>query len=266
MQRYIQLVLGGCAAVSMAACGGSSTGTTVLGAGDVVEGTVPVSYDPTTAAVTLNGNTVVNPRDTLLTTKGDARLFESGAPTHRSAIAENEDVYAIVVASDGTPTNLVGAAFGRREETVLPDGEAAFSGDYAGLTVRSAAGLDNAVTSMLTGDVALTVNFDDGIMSGSITNREVLTPAGTNNAFFDAADVIISDGTIAENGTFSATTSGGEFIPVLVQTWTSDAGSVNGVLGGETGASAAGILRIEHSSDGSASVYNEVGAFVATED
>ena len=266
MEMHMKRFLGGVAVAGLSACGGSS-GDVVLGPGDVVDGTVAISYDPDTAAVTLNGNSVVDPRDTLLATKGDARLFASGVPTHRSALAENTDAYAIVVATDNLAPEFVGAAYGRRDETVLPDGSATFSGDYAGLTVFQRPSNNDLITSMLTGDVAMTVDFDDSSLSGSITNREVLRPTGVDFAAYDADDVIISGGTIAANGTFTAATSGGAFISALAgETWSTGAGTASGVLAGADGETAAGILRILHTETVGGDDFAEVGAFIATAD
>ena len=256
----------GFAAVGLAACGGSS-GPVILGPGDVVDGPVPVSYDPSTAAVTLNGNGVVDPRDTLLATKGDARLFASAAPIHRSALAENDDAYAIVVATDDLSPEFIGAAFGRRDETILPEGTATFSGDYAGLTVFQRPTADDDVTSMLTGDVALSVDFDDGSLTGDITNREVLLPTGANYAGYEAEDVAISGGTIAANGTFMASATGGAFISAFPgEVWSTSDGAVSGVFAGAEGGTAAGVLSITHTETTGDDDFREVGAIIATAD
>lgn len=266
MEIRFKHAVGGCAIAALAACGGSGSGNTVLGPGDVVDGTVAISYDPTTAGVTLNGTTIVDPRATVLATNGAARLFADGSDTHRSALAENADVYAISVATDGIAPEFVGAAFGRRGETVLPDGTATFSGDYAGLTVF-ARPTDDIVTSILTGDVALSVDFDNDSLTGDITNRQVLRPDGTNFVAYGAEDVSISGGALAANGTFAATTTGGAFTSTFAfENWSVAPGTVAGVFGGPDGESVAGILRLTHNESTGADEFNEVGTLIATAD
>lgn len=268
MTNYLPKHVMSCLAMlGLAACGGSSGDPVVLDPASFLVGTTPTSYDPASAAIVLNGGMIVDPRDTTLATNGDATLYASAAPVHRSAVAENDDVYAAVISTDGLAAEIDAGTYGRNGVTEMPAGSATFSGDYAAVTIRDNGVPAKYISSLLTGDAALTVAFDDGTLTGSVTNREVLTSSGGDFVGYGAEDIMIVDGMIAEDGTFTATTTGGAFTsPIPIENWSANTGDAEGVFGGANGEAAAGVVRFGHVLEGSSILREELGAFVVTED
>lgn len=250
-----------------AACGVSSPEPISLPVATFSEGATPILYDPAAGTLTLNGVVVNSPRATETLANGDASVFRSGAPLTYSAIAQNGDAFAISTATQAG-TNRRGQAYGRRGITELPTtGDATFSGDYAGIHVRDAQGaLTQSGNAMVDGDVMLAVDLDNSTLTGEITNRLSYSTSGVAQPAPAAfADVQITGGTIAVDGTFAATVTGGERT-FSGGDYTFNSGSVNGVFAGPTGNVAAGVVTIGTTHPTAAQTYSELGSFVASQD
>ena len=245
---------------ALAACGGTSVS---VPAASFVEGPTSISYTPTTGALSLGGAVVADPQGQVLHTDGGANLIRSTDGSTYSARAQNAHVYALTASTIGG-AELTSATFGRTGSSVL-SGSGTYTGEYARYYVRNPAGATNQfISTAVDGDVSLTANLSNSTVSGAITNRRSLTRDGVFRPTPQIADLTISGGTIAANGTFSATATGGEYRGSAAATpYTTANGRVNGVFGGANGEAAAGVLRIETTSPGGTD-YVETGAFVTT--
>ncbi|MEJ6396287.1 hypothetical protein [Yoonia sp. 208BN28-4] len=251
----------------LAACGGSTADAPImLAPATFVEGGTPTAYNTGAGTLTLNGAAVTDPRNTARITNGEAQVFESGAPVHYTAIAQNGDVFAVATAADGG-SNLRGFEFGRLGDAELPTTmNATYSGAYAGMFMDDGTPGDQNVFRVMDGDVALTVGFEDMTLSGSITDREILDIDGTAAPAVETlADIQISNGMIADNGTFSAMATGGERT-YGSGTYIYQSGQVDGTFGGETGDAVAGVLTLQYNNPISDNPYREIGAFTGSQD
>ena len=165
--------------------------------------------------------------------------------------SDNERVSAVVV-SDGGQFNVSfgGGSYAQDGSLVLPtNGLVSYAGQYAAVTDT---GLENSELltapasapliirpsqgSRLQGDIFLNVDFADNAVNGAIFNRVWADPV--NNGFA-LTDVILTDGTIATDGTFNGTTAA-----VNGQANTDIAGTFGGTFGGNGATDVAGITRL----------------------
>lgn len=269
--RTIMKISPSLAAIALvAACGGTTTvmapDPIALTATTRTEGPTPILYDPGLATLSLNGTSVVDPRETEAITNGNASYFLSAAPLTFSTVAQNGDIFAVSAATNGG-TNSRGQVYGNRVAGELARvGSATYSGDYAGIFVRDATGaLSQSFTAAVDGDVTLNVNLADGTMTGAITDRLSYNMTGTAQAPASTfADAQITNGSIAADGSFDATVTGGARTIVLGD-YTVDSGTANGTFAGTTGQTAGGVVTINmtHPTGGT---YTELGSFIATAD
>lgn len=256
--------------VGLSACGGSSTSSPppVLLPVKTVSGTTPTAYDPAAGTLVLNGAAVTNPRLTEVVSNGEASVFSNVGLTTYSAIAQNNDVFALATAEDAGGTDLRGFTYGRRVTTELPTiGSATYSGDYAGMFMEDAGGTGQNIFATVDGDVAMAVDLAGKTFTGSITNRQAYNVSGiAAPASTSFADAMITGGTIAADRTFSATVTGGERT-YSGGTYTTTAGSTIGVFGGATGNAVAGVVTINQAfPDAGAAPNSEIGSFIASQD
>lgn len=231
----------------------SFIGSTNPGAGMVVGNTIESSEALGTTLGAATGPFVSagsSGRLTVYQVAGEDTIYIHG-------ISTNEDSGAFLVATNGGPTAFEGAAYDRYNAGTLPtSGSANYTGAYLGAVADSASiDLNNNADTLVSGDIALNANFATGTINGEITNRVVVL-------FGDVDDVTLSAGTIAADGSYAGTASGG-YAPSVWGDFDS-AGTFEGVIGGD-GASTAGAVRIFHDLEGFPGGVAELGVFIAEE-
>ena len=253
---------------TLAACGGSGSGPTVI--------TVPAEFN------TFGDSDV----DVELTPSGDIiAVTKSGGPaavgtdtapdfsTFRTAIDASGD-YTIAFASASSTSTAGGAVYQdgadetsgvfyeRIGETDLPTtGSASFSGDYVGmLTFLNTGGTVEGVG--FTGEVLVNVDFENALVDGAITDRALVTltdlmPLDDSSV----ADLMLTESELEADGSFGGIPTGGEF---TVDGDVSSIGPIagfEGLIAGTDATEAVGGVFVPHSFDGDNFV--EVGAFAA---
>lgn len=182
------------------------------------------------------------------------KTYQGGGSSSILSFAETSSGggYAAVTAlavADGF-AGIAGGKFARLSDTELPDdGTATFTGKYAGYIV----GTDFfKAERLLAGDVELTADFDDGEISGVISNRfNQIKPEKT------LGDMVLNATDIDDAG-FAGTTTGGAFNDGTASV--SD-GSYSGLFVGEDGEEIVGGVSVQHVRSGTDLV--EVGVFIA---
>ena len=277
MTRHILPILLSGAAISLSACGGATTGgangesislgpTQSLSARSFVQGADTLDYSPGARNAELGGFVVSDIDNDALVERGAAGVYSDENDLFKSTIAENSSVYAVVSATDGVTPDVAGGAYGRFGASGIPiSGQARFDGDYAGMVIEDHTASSQSVPLLLTGDASVTVDFTNDRIAGSITDRRAYFPNGDRNGAYAVNDVGIQTGTVDTGGAFSTTASGGALV-TSGQSWSTSNGTVNGVIGGADGDSAAGVVFLRHSLQGSNTVFAERGSFVAERD
>jgi hypothetical protein len=150
---------------------------------------------------------------------------------------------ALLLLSSSNGLGVEGTRLERLTETTVPvSGSAIYLGSYSG-TLRGGPGM--------TGDVILTADFAQSVVSGAITNRKYLS------ADIDA--LVLSEAPLV-SGAFSGETSGGSR-PIYSEGST---GAYEGLIVGADGEGVVGAVRITHSS-GPDDTDTEMGIFLAAE-
>ena len=159
-----------------------------------------------------------------------------------------------------------GAGYSRENTTVIPiSGSATMNGQYVGVVSgnRLVGGIvDDVSDEVIYGVVALTADFNTGTVNGNITNRvsyDLAIMEPNNNE--TVADVILTNVSIANDGTYSGNISGGGINRGGSLTGTT--GSYSGVISGANGTETAGLLSITHRYTGVPFGLFEEGIFVA---
>jgi hypothetical protein len=243
----------GLAATLLAACGGSggssdepvlttvSRNTPAVGWGCVGD-LCGIAYEP--------GGAVVAdlPKNSDL----DYGLF-GGAGSSSGEIlivSETPDSSVALIRDDMDGT---GVLYSRLDQTVLPEGQVYYQGDYVGLVTNSSNG---NVVYITNGAAALDVDFAGGDVYGAISSRTVLGPTGDTAIGVTSDDVFIW-GPVNGQGLFSGVTSGGDINALSVTD--AQAGTFDGLIAGLTGDEVVGGLDFVHSRTGDD--YLETGAF-----
>lgn len=166
-------------------------------------------------------------------------LFKAGTYTQAGAVATN---YALANQFGGT-------TYGRLDVYGAPtQGIATYEGSYA--AVLTTANVDTGEgPNRVTGEVLLNVDFNQSLIEGEVTNRELIDNAGATVA---AMDSVVLRQTAVESGTFF-----GDVVTAAAD----DLGDYGGTLGGPNAEEVAGVLVFVP--DGSDASVTEYGAFVA---
>lgn len=174
--------------------------------------------------------------------RGSGRLLIGDTPS--------ESARAFLLFASGT--NGIGASGTRlvrlTDTTVPTRGAATYLGEYAGS--YGGGGFN------VSGDVRLTADFQQSLISGGITNRQL---AGANIGGRPAEHLVLAEATIVD-GAFSGDISGGRDL-FLTQEPT---GSYEGMIVGENGEGAIGAVRVVHN-NGDEEPAVEWGLFLAAE-
>jgi hypothetical protein len=271
--------LGVAAATMVSACGGGNPW--LKDGGDPTDPTIPteqagdldsVVYDPTAQTLTVNGMTFDGGPQTTVYTRNAAldRVGYEAYTTQNSSL--DRHYTAFVKQMDGATASIVvaGAQFGyyfggstysRSGAYSAPaNGQVTYIGNYVGLTnaprspatdlLAPPAGTDPLNTpsqsAEVTGRVALTANFNNSSIEGSVTNR-VVVDSGTS-----IDDLEFQNGVIASDGTFAGKATQGV---------TSVVGDYGGIFGGTGATSVAGTLYVKDHITGATSP-EEYGLFV----
>ncbi len=152
------------------------------------------------------------------------------------------------------------AIYQRDTQSVLPiTGSGTYSGLYRGVIGADGQSLDGHTAGAqlaITGNAALTANFTQQTIGGTIGNRQALLPGGTTGFTLD--DVVLATSPIDGNGGFGNTATGGAASGLAVPVSTSN-GRYDGLIGGTNGTGIAGALQIDHLISGTA--FTETGVF-----
>ena len=161
----------------------------------------------------------------------------------------------------------VAARYSRNSSTNLPvSGAATFNGTYMGNVNQATNGNANSTLALVTGDVALTADFDQTTIYGRISNRSHLGEFSGSVTQTVSSDVILGVAPIDPvNGTFSGFATGGEYtagwiapLPAHLTT----TGSYQGMIGGINGTEAAGAVNLSSTYSGGIRTQ-ETGVFIA---
>ena len=297
----------------LAACGGSGTPTVVAPEIEIepLEPEIevePLEPEPVIFEFDLGDNVIYTPTSETVTL-GDVTYalsdFEELGGSSNDTFLRTEDQYIViaqvvdgdsyaasVVADAGgaiqdlvNPENFDARTFGIQALGDVPVGEANFTGQYRGLLIQTAPVLnsENRVVFRTEGDATLTVDFaenlSDSMLSGSITNRELLNfEGGSINGSTALNDATIENGRLDVNGAFVADFVGGEQFSIIegdtrgFEFETVD-GAVSGQFGGASARTAVGVVRVQHYINDVLDVVQadrlelfEPGGFVATQD
>lgn len=198
-----------------------------------------------------------NPQtETLLTfvrkTDRDLNGFEGYATADGSGIylrsgSENSSV-AIIVSDQTVAEGFGGTVIARNAPTDLPlAGTANYSGDYAALVTNETTG-DHVTT--ITGDVALTADFEAALVSGTISDRQLANGEALADLTLDA------DGNTLADGVTTGFTSGGNLDGAEPQN-----GFYSAMIAGSTADEIVGAVKLSHTTDDGGLI--EYGAFAA---
>lgn len=151
----------------------------------------------------------------------------------------------VVATGDYLNHGFSGSTYGRDASSTLPTtGLATFTGRYAGLlTYDGSGGVDRT-----TGTVNIDVDFTDGVVEGTVTNRSNVTQA-------TAQDNVILATTYITDGKFSSGVATSYNAGVEVEK-----GTYEGIIGGDTGLEVAGVIIL--TSTTGALPTKETGVFV----
>lgn len=167
------------------------------------------------------------------------------------------------------PVFAQSAAFARLTDTTLPlSGTATFNGDYVALLTPSDLSGDTIATLnpnalAIGGNVALTADFENALISGEITDRQFLALTDLEEPV-DAtgANITFQTTQIDETGAFAGVASGDSF-ELQGEQVTTDDGVFSGLIAGATGNEAVGAVALTHTSNGD--TFTELGSFIAAE-
>ena len=265
--QWTNLLCGAALAGLLAAC--SSSGGS--GEDDVpievqtnfdTDGNMPVFvFDPATGTLTgtLEGNPLgpyeSYPVNGLPANFASITRINTNGVVEYIMAGETQDEMGLAMAFVRTPGNLLGRKFyvlQRTGETAAqgPDaGTVGFTGAYAAQMLAQTGG--TTIDMRMTGDATLTANFEDGEISGNITNRQ-------DNLGNPADDVTLNLTTL-ENEAFTGTTTGG-----ALTGGTAQEGTYVGILTGPDAEDVAAFVGVDHSNG--TTQYYESGVIIGTED
>lgn len=245
-------------ALALAGCGSNTTSFATAPIGEQTVGTMPtgvtVTYNETadTFVVSDGGSS-----QTLINTGGQFNGYTayqvSGATTDTLVLRKETtagDGFVQIILSPDFGSGLAAAEYGRTAATAVPTaGSANYAGTYVG-----ALSVDGLVVTggAMTGDIALSIDFDASTVSGGVTNR-------TSASRGDFDDIALASTTLGA-GSFDGTTSGGG------QTGGAaiGAGTYHGLLSGPNGGTALGaILLTQSGMTGLGGTVVETGTFIA---
>jgi hypothetical protein len=239
-------------------CGGSGAPATLPPAfvADGI-GAPVVSRNASTGEVTVIANGVTHTLPTNPDIDDDEGFFvaarnlvyDSGALVHTS-----DDSIAAVVYVTPFTNAVAGTYYARLTDTELPaTGTANYDGFYSGMLF-----LENGnFQSRVTGDVALSINFDNATIQGDITNRALRGLFNSTASLGSVDNVALLQTAIGSDGSFSGSASGGT-IGNLSNDMVNGS-TYEGLIAGTDGGHTVGAVRIGHT-DGFQNLV-ERGAF-----
>jgi hypothetical protein len=285
--------------LALAACSADPSGVSDVGsvenpAYEEVAGSVrAVNYDPIDEELILSINgihgndssvTYTRRADLDSTVPGYEVYMQQSTPADRhftALFAESNDnrVIAGAVIDGGNNGRYYGGSYYSRQGSNIyspytdnSQGEAQYFGTYAGVTnidgrgdqLLDASGIPSnlgrpAQADRITGIILLNADFANGGVDGQISNRQLVDDTRGINAQLAANDILLTDGVIAEDGTFTGTA---EF---ETQTNT-PIGHFGGIFGGNQATSVAGTVFLEQfdGPTGTIEGEQEFGVFVLT--
>lgn len=187
-----------CLPVLLAACGGG--GGDGGDRGYVLSGGLPLAFNASTGAVSMNGTVVHRPTDPAWQVRGNATVSSMEQSSNYAAFARDGVLFANVVRTNAG----VGFVFGDTDGVTRPDtGGVTFNGNYAGLLVANGTPVSPQVPYYVMGDARVSANFDADTVTGLIRNRTThgiafvngVRPSGTSGDIAFTA-------TLRENGEF----------------------------------------------------------------
>jgi len=189
-------------------------------------------------------------------------------------VFDGDDGYTIAFVSTGEGTVaggtsfadggdfFTGAFFARTAESDMPTtGSATFTGDYVGMLVAEDTQA-SAFGAGFTGTASLTVDFEDATVSGSITDRSLVSLI-TDDDFPDTsvADVTLVGTTLSETGSFTGQVTGGAYSSGTSTSAVAPTSTYSGLIGGPAADEAVGAVEMTHILDSNNTL--EIGAFAA---
>ncbi|MFT6450712.1 MAG: hypothetical protein ACJA06_000192 [Halocynthiibacter sp.] len=189
-------------------------------------------------------------------------LAENGNRQGYFTESTSRDSAVIVIATNASADNVFSAGFARNAPTTLPKtGSVTYTGPYAAIyeNDRIDPTLNDVITGVVNGDASITANFSTNEAQGEITNRVVRNSSSNDLITTDVADVTFALSSIASDGSFGGTTSGGQF----PSTFATLSGEYQGLIAGANGGEAVGAVRIIHVVDPGVSNVTELGVFLA---
>lgn len=253
------------ACVALTACGGSGAGhtaeTMTVSPLQRNSGTARLGYNPATGALNSDG-TIVSIVTSIQKVGGSPNIVTPNILEASYTVRSNDnEVYAFAYATNGLANGTSGLLYGRAVTAELPTtGTATLNGEYRGLLVVDQPTNDNRdlVDNFVSGDVAMNINFGDGIVSGRISERRLGNVetgnlyTNPNATFFESNDVILQESRLDDNGLFAGTTAGGG---LRSNSYTSP--NRPGTYAGAVGqTSAAGVFKMD-----TTPLTTEIGAF-----
>ena len=157
-----------------------------------------------------------------------------------------------------------GSRYARHTNTEIPSsGTATMHGRYIGALSDDRLIPANAHANAhlaIYGDVELTVDFAEESISGLISNRQVFEQSVPEFETTIVDDLVLTKTDIANDGSYSAATSGGRHRPSAT---TSATGTYTGIISGAYATETAGAVAVLHQNPGSTSRLWEHGVYVA---
>lgn len=162
-----------------------------------------------------------------------------------------------------TPDEVLshGGFYARTAASTVPTtGTAELDGAYASFLVEPGTGM-TVEGRAIVGDLTLNADFGDGTVSGSISDRILITVDGYDEVpMSDLPELTLAEATIDATGGFAGTTSGGDLnfdgFEVV-----STSGTYGGLFAGDNATEAVGNVQIRHV--GTDNTYDEIGVFAA---
>jgi len=158
-----------------------------------------------------------------------------------------------------------GSRYARHTNTEIPtSGTATMHGRYIGALSQTGRLIpaNNQTVSYwaIYGDVELTVDFAEESISGLISNRQAITQSVLGSAPTIVDDLVLTKTDIANDGSYSAATSGGGYRPSSTGNVT---GTYTGIISGANATESAGAVAVFHDYSTSGHRRWENGVYVA---
>lgn len=228
--------------------------TTVLDGALLTQGGVTSSYDSVTQTFTVRvAGSDISMQRFPVADHGVMLAMRDAAGIHNAYLGAGSGT-KVVIYSGGLAGNVVNiGGYERTSAVALPkSGRAIFNGQYAGFTT----------TRRVNGTVSLDVDFAGNSLNGSIRDRKLRQrPDNVYDAVNPLSDIVLEKTVLAAGGTFSGVTGGGQIVGGQ-ELWNPATGHFAGLIGGQNGAEAVGIVNLTHHAPSGGS-FDEIGGFLA---